>query len=290
MPMCYLFFSGNRQRAAIFAASLMVVLFSMVVTPPPCQPAETQRLEQTASPAMDDLPDLTVAALEERIRIAKEAPKLSAESKQRIISFYQKAIDSLQRREKALARMAEYSDTLKELPHPKDLPRGHVKPVRTAAVEERAKAMALVEIEGEIAGLHVQLAEVQTQLESKQQKLQDLLTRPAQLRRSIAQYEQTLSELQENLARPKPEDESPRLIRARRTSLRAQQSALEAQLKAADREVVVSKREMAVTQNQQALFTRKVHRLETLIKTWESVREHRQSDVEIGRASCRERV
>jgi chromosome segregation ATPase len=52
--------------------------------------------------------------------------------------------------------------------------------------------MALVEIEGEIAGLHVQLAEVQTQLESKQQKLQDLLTRPAQLRRSIAQYEQTL--------------------------------------------------------------------------------------------------
>ena len=279
MPMCYLFFSGNRQRAAIFTASLMVVLFSMVVTPPPCQPAETQRLEQTASPAMDDLPDLTVAALEERIRIAKEAPKLSAESKQRIISFYQKAIDSLQRREKALARMAEYSDTLKELPHPKDLPRGHVKPVRTAAVEERAKAMALVEIEGEIAGLHVQLAEVQTQLESKQQKLQDLLTRPAQLRRSIAQYEQTLSELQEKLARPKPEDESPRLIRARRTSLRAQQSSLEAQLKMADREVVVSKREMAVTQNQQALFTRKVHRLETLIKTWKSVREHRQSDV-----------
>jgi potassium-dependent mechanosensitive channel len=279
MSMYCLSFFGNRQKSAIFAVSLMVVLFFMVVMPPLCRSVETQGLEQTVSPATDGLPDLTVPALEERIRIAKEAPKLSPESKQRIISFYQKAIDSLQRREEALACVSEYSDTLKVLPHPKELPRGQVKPVRTAAVEERAKAMALVEIEGEIAGLHVRLAEAQTQLESKQQKLQDLLKRPTQLRRSIAQYEQTLSELQEKLARPKPEDESPRLIRARRTSLRAQQSALEAQLKAADREVVVSKREMAVAQNQQALFTRKVHRFEALIKTWESVRENRQSDV-----------
>ena len=272
-------FPGDRQRSAIFAASLMVVLFLMVVTPPHCRSSETEGAEQTVSPAMEGLPDLTVVALEERIRIAKEAPKLSPESKQRIISLYQKAIDSLQRRENALARVSEYSETLKELPHPKDLPRGQVKPVRTAAVEERAKAMALVEIEGEIAGLHVQLAEAQTLLENKQQKLQDLIKRPAELRRSIAKYEETLSELQEKLARPKPEDESPRLMRARRTSLRAQQSALEAQLKAADREVAISSREMAMTQNQQALVTRKVHRLEALIKTWESVREHRQSDV-----------
>ncbi|MBT3258015.1 MAG: mechanosensitive ion channel [Deltaproteobacteria bacterium] len=279
MSMDYLSFSGNRQKAAVFAASLIFCFLFLVVTPAPSWSAEAQGVEQTVLPPMDGLPDLTVPALEERIRIAKAAPKLSPESKERIVTFYQKAIDSLMRREKAMARVSEYAATLKELPHPKDLPRGQVKPVRTAAVEERAKAMALVEIEGEIAGLHVQLAEAQTQLESKQQKLQDLLTRPAQLRRSIAQYEQTLSELQEKLARPKPEDELPRLIRARRTSLRAQQSALEAQLKVADREVVISKREMAVTQNQQALFTRKVHRLETLIKTWESVREHRQSDV-----------
>ena len=279
MSMCCLSFPGNRQKAAIFALSLVVALLFLVITPPLCRSTEGQGVEKTVSPSLDGLPDLTVPALEERIRIAKAAPKLSPESKERIISFYQKALDSLKRREKAIERMSEYDATLKELPHPKDLPRGGVKPVRTAAVEERAKAMALVEIEGEIAGLHVELAEVQTQLELKQQKLQDLLKRPFQLRRSIAQYEQTLSELQEKLARPKPEDESSRLIRARRTSLRAQQSSLEAQLKAADQEVVVSKREMAVTQNQQALFTRKVHRLEALIKTWESARQHKQSDV-----------
>ncbi len=274
-----LFFHGMRQKVALSAGFLMFVLLFLVVTPAVCRSAESQGVQESVPPSMEGLPDLTVPALEERIRIAKAAPKLSPESKERIVAFYQKAIDSLTRREKAMARVSEYAATLKELPHPKDLPRGQVKPVRTAAVEERAKAMALVEIEGEIAGLHIQLAEVQTQLESKQQILQDLLKRPVQLRRNIAKFEQTLSELQEKLARPKPEDESPRLIRARRTSLRAQQSSLEAQLKAADREVVISKREMGAVQNQQALFTRKVHRLETLIKTWESVREYRQSDV-----------
>ena len=274
-------FSGNPKTATIKALSpaLFLLLLFLVGKPAVCLPTEAPGGAQTVFESKDALPELTVEALKERIQIAEAAPKLSPKAKERIITFYNKAIDSLERREKALVRMSEYAATLKELPHPTDLPRGQVKPVRAAAVEERAKAMALVEIEGEIAGLHVQLAEAQTQLESKQKSLQDLLKRPAQLRRSIAQYEQTLTKLQEKLARPKPADESPRLIRARRTSLRAQQAALEAQLKAADREVAISKREMSITQNQQALFTRKVHRLEALIKTWESVREYRQSDV-----------
>ena len=277
--MCSLSIPENRQRSAVFAATFIILLYIVTVKPPLCRAAEPQGPEQAPPSAMEEMPDLTVPALEERIRIAKEAPALSPESKERIIIFYRKAIDSLERREKALARMSEYTATLTELPQPNDLPKGRVKPVRTAAVAERAKAMALGEIEGEIAALQAQLGEAQTHLEGKQQKLQDLMKRPAVLRRSIAQYEEILSQLQEKLARPKPEDESPRLIRARRTSLRAQQAALEAQLKAADREVAVSKREMAVTRNQQALFTRKVHRLEALIKTWEAVRENRKSDV-----------
>ena len=106
-----------------------------------------------------------------------------------------------------------------------------------------------------------------------------MFQQPAQLRRNIIQYEQSLAELQEKLAQPKPNDESPRLIRARQASLQARQAALKAQLEAADREVALAKRELAFAQNQQALISRKVNRLEALIKTWESVREHRRSDV-----------
>jgi len=244
-----------------------------------CARAQTPVGDETVSTPAEMLPALTVEALKERIQLANGAPNLTPQSKERIITFYQKAIDSLDRREKALADMSKYADALEELPKPSELPKGVMKPVRAAAVEEKAKAMALGEIEGEIAQLQIQLAEAQTQLELKKQNLQDAFKRPTQLRLSIAQYEQSLAELQKKLSSPKPEDESPRLIRAKRTSLRAQQAALKAQLNAADRGVALAQRELAITQNQQALISRKVNRLEAQIKTWESVRERRQNDV-----------
>ncbi len=271
-------FHGNRQKTGILFVFLISMFFFPAGNPAACGSVEATIHKKTASDPGNTVPELTVEALKERIRIANQAA-MSPESKQRIISFYQKAIDSLKRREKAIADMSQYAQALEDLPQTADFPKGAMKPVRAAAVEERAKAMALGEIEGEIANLQIQLAEAQTQLEIKQSKLQDVIKQPNQLRQSIAQYEHSLADLQEKLDRPKPNDESPRLIRARRTSLRAQQAALEAQLKAADREVALAQRELVVTQNQQALISRKVNRLEALIKTWESVRERRQSDL-----------
>ena len=275
---CFSFF-GNRQKTVILAVFLQFLLFFLVSKPALCGTAGQPSDEQTSSISGDALPELTIEALEERIRIANQAPNLSPESKQRIIAFYQKAIDSLNRREKALSEMSEYVEAMKEMPEQADLPRGQMKPVRAAAVEERAKAMALGEIQGEIALLQTQLAQAQTQLELKQKHLQGIFKKPAQLRLTIDQYEQSLAELKNKLARPKTEDESPRLIRAKRTSLKAQQAALRAELEAADKEVALAKRELTLTQNQQALISRKVNRLEALIKTWETVRERRQSDL-----------
>ena len=275
---CFSFF-GNRQKAVIIAVFLQFILLFLGGKPAVCDSADQPSTEQTVSVSGDALPELTVEALEERIRIANEVQSLSPEARQRIVVFYQKAIDSLKRREKALSEISGYTEAIEEMPRETDLPRGRMKPVRAAAVEERAKAMALGEIEGEIAILHTQLAEAQIQLELKQERLQEVFKKPSQLRKIIAQYGQSLAELKEKLARPKPDDESPRLIRARRTSLKAQQAALAAELKAADREVALANRELAVAQNQQALISRKVNRLEALIKAWETARERRQSDL-----------
>lgn len=227
----------------------------------------------------EKVPELTVQSLKERIRSANDAPGLPPESRKRIVSFYEKAIDSLERRQKALDNMSQYADALKELPDPKAQSRGTIKPVRAAAVEEKANAMALVDIEGHIAALQMQLGEAQAQLEIREHQLRDLMKRPVQLRGRIAQYEHELAGLEDRLARPKPNDESPRLIRAKRTSMRARKAALETELKAADQEVALAQRELNLTRNQQAVISRKVNRLETLIKTWEKIRDHRQSDV-----------
>ena len=270
---------GYRRNLKILWIFLGLFLLFPSEKPASCASTEILELQKGVSASDDTLPELTAGALKERIKTANDAPNLTPESKQRIISFYQKAIDSLERREKALADMNQYTQALEALPKPSDLPKGVMKPVRAAAVEERAKAMALGEIEGEIARLQTQLAEAQTQLELKQEKLRDVLKQPAQLRQRIAQYERMLAQLQEKLSRPESGDQSPRLIRAERTSLRAQQAALHARLKAADREVALAKRELTITQNQQALVARKVNRLEAQIKTWESVRERRQNDV-----------
>jgi len=223
-------------------------------------------------------PELTIDAIRERMDIINSA-NLPPEAKEKIISFYQKAIDSLDKREKAMSRASEYTEALKEAPKPGGLVSKAIPPVRAAAIEQRARAMALTEIEGEIARFQAQLAQEQTTLELAKKKLSAAVKGPVTLRRTIAAYGQELADLDERLAHPKPSDEPPRVIRARRISLRAKKNALKAELAAAEKHADLSSRQMLAAQNQQALTSRKVNRLETLIKTWEEVREERQTDV-----------
>ena len=224
-------------------------------------------------------PLLTQGALQQRIDEINKTANLSPEAKQKIISFYQKAIDSLDRREKAISQTSEYAEALKEAPKPGGLGSKPIAPVRAAAIEQKARAMALTEIGGEIAKLQAQLALEQTTLELAKKKLSDAVTGPAALRRTIAAYGQELADLEERLAHPKPSDEPPRVIRARQISLRAKKNALKAELAASEKHADLFKRQMLAAQNQQALTSRKVNRLDALIKTWEEVHEERQTDV-----------
>ena len=278
-PDALFFFPPNSTKKAGVCSLVGVTCFFLSQNPVICYSNTASADKNSLKVSEEKPPELTAEALKERIRAVNEAPGLPPESRKRIISFYEKAIDSLDRRKKALEKMSQYADALEELSDPKQQTEETIKPVRAAAVEERAKAMALVEIEGQIATLQVQLGEAQTQLELKEHTLQEHIKRPAQLRQHILQYEHDLSDLEDRLSRPKPNDASPRLIRAKRTSLRAQKAALEAQLKAADQEVSLAQRELTLSRNQLALMSRKVNRLETLIKTWEKVRDHRQNDV-----------
>ncbi|MBL7211897.1 MAG: mechanosensitive ion channel [Desulfobacteraceae bacterium] len=258
----------------VFSLVLILILTLSWTFAPTCAPgAKQQPASGETSP-----PPLTIDAMKERIGAVKQAPSLSEESKQRIIGFYEKAIASLERREKAMFLAAEYDRTLKEAPKSYDPAERSLTPVRAAAIQQRAKAMVLTDIEGQIAGLQAQLAQEQTSLEMAQKKLKDEMKRPAELRKAIAVYEQELSDLEKRLAAPRPTDASPRVIRARRTSLRARSRALQAELAAAEKETDLSRHELSVAQDQQAFTARKVIRFENLIKTWEDVKEHRQSD------------
>ncbi|HEA67712.1 MAG TPA: mechanosensitive ion channel [Desulfobacterales bacterium] len=268
--------STIRPLHSVLVFSLVLILFltlSWTFVPIGAPGAEQQPASGEISP-----PPLTIDAMKERIEAVKQAPSLSEESKQRIIGFYEKAIASLERREKAMFQAAEYDQALKEAPKSRDPAESALTPVRAAAIQQRAKAMVLTDIEGQIAGFQAQLALEQTSLEMAKKKLEDAMKRPAMLRKTMAVYEQELSDLEKRLAAPKSTDAPPRVIRARRTSLRARSKELKAELTAAEKEADLSRRELAIAQDRQAFTARKVIRLENLIKTWEDVKEYRQSD------------
>ena len=265
------------NQPLLFALVFLLVLILFLTFSQTFAPTWVLGAEQPPASGEISSPPLTIDAMKERIEAVKQTPSLSEESKQRIIGFYEKAIASLERREKAMFQAAEYDRTLKETPKSRDLAEA-LTPVRAAAIQQRAKAMVLTDIEGQIAGLQAQLAYVQTSLEVAQKKLEDAVKRPTELRKTIAVYELELSDLENRLAAPQPTDAAPRIIRARRTSLRARSRALQAELAAAEKGTALSKRELTVARDQQAFTARKVIRLENLIKTWENVKEHRQSD------------
>ena len=267
--------SVNKPLLSVLVFSIALLLFTIGLAFPSVYAIGSGQPQNSSSVAP---PALTIDAIRERIDIVNNA-NLPPEAKEKITSFYQKAIDSLSRREKAISQASEYTEELKKAPEPGGLVSKMIPLVRAAAIEQRARAMALTEIEGEIARFQAQLAQEQTTLELAKKKLNDTVGRPAALRKTIGTYGQELADLEKRLAHPKPSDESPRVIRARRISLRAKRNALNAELAAAEKHADLSKRQMLAAQNQQALTSRKVNRLEALIKTWKEVREERQTDV-----------
>ena len=268
--------SGNQPLLFALVFSFVFLLFAIGLAFPSVYAIGSGQ-PQGSPPAAP--PELTIDAIRERMNIIKNAPNLSPEAKQKIISFYQKAIESLSRREKAISHADVYAEALKESPKAGTVQADAIPPVRAAAIEQKARAMALTEIEGEIARFQAQLAQEQTALELAKSRLNNAVKRPAELRKTIAAYGEELTRLEEALTRPKPSDQPPRVIRARQTSLRAKKEALNAELAAAEREADLFERQMLMAQNQQALISRKVNRLNALIKTWEEVREERQTDV-----------
>ncbi len=199
--------STIRPLYSVFVFSLVLILFLAISWT--FAPTRAPGADQQPASGEISLPPLTIDAMKEKIEAVKQTPSLSEESKQRIIGFYEKAIASLERREKAMFQAAEYDRALKVAPRSQDPAEGALTPVRAAAIQQRARAMALTDIEGQIAGLQAQLAHEQTSLEIAQKKLKDVMERPAKLRTTIAVYELELSDLEKRLTAPRPTDTPP---------------------------------------------------------------------------------
>ena len=230
---------------------------------------------------LENLPPvkLTKAAIKERIEIIERTTELPEDSKKRIIAFYNEAISSLERRQTALQKSAEFEEMIKLDNTSESTQDDTLLFVRPMAIEQKAKSMALSEIEGKIADLQAQLAVQQTNLEITQKLQDEIIHRPTKMRNDISSYEKELATLQSQLDNPESTDLPPRVIRARRTSIMAKSEALKAELKAAENKAELSKYKITEVNDKLAKLSRKVSSLKKLIKTWGDIKESRQTDI-----------
>jgi len=221
---------------------------------------------------------LTHAAIRKRIDIVNQNQKLSVDARKKIINYYNEALKSLDRQQIAINETIKYTKLIENKKSATKPEFTLLQAVRPRVIEQKARSMALTDIEGTIAEFQAQLAAEQTKLELTQKLQSQLLSKPIELRKKIASYEDELNTLQFQLDNPIKTDKSPRIITARRTRVRAKCAELKAELKVSEHEVERSKHEQIQINNKLATISRKAVRLERLLKAWSQVKDSRQTD------------
>ncbi len=293
-----------RKTTLIFSITFLSFLFVSVFIPTKTiavEPATTvttdkkvdKKTEQKATdssvkkavdstvPQTKSLPpvELTIESIQKRIDDVNKMSSISAESKKKIINFYNLALKSLERRQSAIQQTNKYSNFLKKGKSTTDSG-SNTLVVRPAAIEQKARSMALSDIENKVAELQTQLGIEQTNLEVAKELQNKITNKPAELRQNIASYETELTKLQSQLDHPKKDASlTPREIRARRTSTRAKCAALIAELKAAEQASGLTNIKTNQINDKLARMARKVDQLGKLIKAWGAIKETRQSDI-----------
>jgi len=221
---------------------------------------------------------LTHAAIRKRIDLVNQNQELSAEAGKKIIDYYNEALKSLDRKQIAINETIQYTQLIDNKNSDTSIDTIRLQAVRPMIIEQKARSMALTEIEGTIADFQALLAAEQTKLELAKKLQSQILIKPIELRKNIASHEAELSKLQYQLDNPAKADKSPKIIIARRTSLRAKCAELKTELKSSEHEIELSNYKQTQINNKLAIISRKVIRLERLIKAWSKVKENHQTD------------
>ena len=278
----------NNRHSKLFTISSLILFFllsiSLFAAEDKIQPKNIEKqLDQKVKketkiknvPEIDD----ELKKYQNLIDSVKNNKNISLESKDKINKCYKNAIESLKRQKKAVKETKNFSNLLKEASS-NSLIHDEIIIDRPIAIEEKARSMALTEIESEITSLQSQLASEQTNLEQAKKHFAESQTKPSLLRENISQYEKELTLLESKLINSQPEsEEPPSVIKAKQLSIQTKCNALKAELVAAEKESKFLVQQMSTANTRMASLSMKVSKLDNVIKTWEKVKNSRQADV-----------
>ncbi|MCP4177751.1 MAG: mechanosensitive ion channel [bacterium] len=222
---------------------------------------------------------LTPVNIKDKINTINKNVELPSVSKQKIINFYNDALKSLQRQQTAIKEARDFGHLIKDDISHKPANTKKLNAVRPMLIEQKARSMALVEIEGTIAEYQSDLAEEQTKLELNGQLQSQMLSKPIELKKKIAAYENELTKLEYQLKNTSQSKNQPRLVTAKKTSIKAKSAELNAELKVAELKIKHLGNKREEISSKLAIISRKVIRLNKLIKTWQKVKDNHQTDI-----------
>ena len=224
-----------------------------------------------------------IAAIEKKIdtygkkvKTIHDSSNIPPEVKSKIKVLYEKTLKSLNRQKTALEELNSYEsrDSLVKRSFYDDFMYE-----RPAIVEERARKMALVEIEGEIFKLQAQLAREQKSLDENKAQLEKAYEEPAKFKENIAKYEKEIKDINVAIGELEKNKEETKLLEAERLSLIAKRDALKAELAAVEKKTEALKESMNSSNMSLVVMNNKVQQLEELIKTWEKVKSNHQQSI-----------
>ena len=224
-----------------------------------------------------------IAAIEKKIdtygkkvKTIHDSSNIPPEVKSKIKVLYEKTLKSLNRQKTALEELNSYEsrDSLVKKSFYDDFMYE-----RPAIVEERARKMALVEIEGEIFKLQAQLAREQKSLDENKAQLEKAYEEPAKFKENIAKYGKEIKELDNAIVELGKNKEETKLLEAERLSLVAKRDAVKAELAAVEKKTEALKERMNSSNMNLVVMNNKVQQLQELIKTWEKVKSKHQKSI-----------
>lgn len=222
------------------ALHALLALFSILIAP--C--ALAQPISNESAPVAQE-PAVSVESLEALRKQAVDSADLDEATKQKIDAAVSQALDGLKRIANASGQAEQFkAETERIQPRLDELK-------QTLARLQNAKptpptGLSLAELEQEVGGREVELAELKASLTKLESEPSVRAARRREIRNLLLSATQRLTEIQQQLDTAAPEGESPLLSTARRAELEVRRKLIEAELPALQNELAKYDAEDAV--------------------------------------------
>lgn len=233
---------------------------------------------------------LTEERVQQALEDAQEQTAADDDVKQKQVNLYKQALDFLRQADQWTSKAQEMDTARVQAPTLASKLKGELSQKHPDPVPQPPADSSLAELEQLMAGVQQDLADSQRLASELSTELKRRADRRVEIPRLIGTARQRLEELKiEETAGPLP-DEAPEVTSARRILLQAKRDALEREIATYEKELQSYDARGELLTLRQDDASRRVARLEKLVKAWqEIINQRRRGEAELAAQAAREK-